>query len=101
MCFKFNSGLQNLHEDKEMSKKSRNRRQKISLDFDDEDYEFYDDDLDMDELARDIHSTDWGDYDYEKSSKADSRRRIERQRDMKKLYSELDEWEEFGVQGDW
>ncbi len=81
-----------------MSKKSRSKRQKINLDFDDDFDDLYDEKFDLDQLSRDIYSTDWGDYEdqYEKDSRSDARRKIERRRDMKKLYSELDEWEVFG-----
>jgi hypothetical protein len=87
----------------EMSKKSHKKRQKIVFDFDDDFDELYDDDFDLDQLSRDIYSTDWGDHDYpyEKGNGNDARRRIERRRDMRKLYSELDEWEEFGSKSNW
>ncbi len=86
-----------------MGKKSRKKRQKIDLEFDNDFNDLYDDDFDLEQLSRDIYSTDWGDheYEYEKNSGSDARRKIERRRDMKKLYSELDEWEEFGSKGNW
>jgi hypothetical protein len=62
--------------------------------------DFLDDDFDLRELSRDIYSTEWGnDYYYEKYFTGDSRKRVERRRDLKKLYSQLDEWEGFGDGG--
>ena len=66
-------------------------------DFDpyDDDYVFVDE-LGSDELAKDIFSTDW-----ESNSKApeptDARRRIEQREETKRLYYQLDDWEEFGA----
>lgn len=70
-----------------MGKKVR----KLSPEMDFDDF----DDFDDHDLARDIFSTDWDHYSEEKYP-ADARRKIERRRDMKKLYSQLNEWEEFG-----
>ena len=59
----------------------------------DDDY-IYVDDLDSDDLARDIFSTDW-----ESSSKStkptDARRKIEQREETKRLYSQLDDWAVF------
>jgi hypothetical protein len=84
-----------------MSKKSRAKRQKVNLDFDDDFGDLYDDDFDLDDISRDVDKDEWDDFDYDKRFKTDARRRIERRRDMKRLYSQLDEWEEFGARGDW
>mgnify|MGYP001826317293 FL=1 len=67
--------------------------------YDDADF-IYDDDMDIKDIARDFYSTD-KDYDLEEESRITARRQIERRTDMKKLYSELDEWEEFGNYDDW
>jgi hypothetical protein len=47
----------------------------------------------MKDLARDFYSTDWDEYMEDGNMTA--RRKIERRRDYQKVYSELDEWEEF------
>jgi hypothetical protein len=60
----------------------------------------YDDEIDIGDLSRDFYSTDRGDY-YGTDGSFSARRKIELRRDMKKLYSQLDEWEEFGEQTDW
>jgi hypothetical protein len=84
-----------------MSKKSLAKRQKVDLDFEDDFDDLYDDDFDLEEMSRDLDSDEWDDFDYDKREKTDARRRIERRRDVKRLYSELDEWEQFGARGDW
>jgi hypothetical protein len=51
----------------------------------------YDDDFDLRQLSNDYHGDDeWG----ADEDKFTARRKIERRRDLKKLYSQLDEWEE-------
>jgi hypothetical protein len=87
-----------------MSKKSRKKRQKIDVEFDEDGFDdMYDDDYDLDNLSRDIYSTEWGNYEFDNDKRggSDARRRIERHRDMKKLYSELNDWEEFGTEDSW
>jgi hypothetical protein len=83
-----------------MSKKSRAKRQKVNLEFDEFD-DLYDDDLNLPEFSSNADKDEWDDYGYDQQFKTDARRRIERRRDMKRLYSELDDWEEFGARGDW
>ena len=60
----------------------------------------YDDDIDIKDIARDFYSTDFS-YESDAENRITARRQIERRRDMKRLYSELDEWEEFGELSDW
>jgi hypothetical protein len=86
-----------------MSKKSRKKHQKFDLEFDDDFFDGNDNDFDLDQLSRDIYSTEWGSYEERtvSSGKSDSRRRIQHRRDIKKLYSQLDDWEEFGSEGQW
>ena len=60
----------------------------------------YDDDMEMSDIARDFYSAD-SDYESDEEARITARRQIERRRDMKKLYSELDEWEEFGIADNW
>lgn len=80
------------------------RARKHSRDFDFDPYDdfddLYDDDLEKKEFARDIYSTEWGDH-IEKDKRISSRRQIERRNEMKKLYSQLDDFEEFGEHSDW
>jgi hypothetical protein len=82
-----------------MGKKSGKNPREFELDeiddFDDLD------DLDVKGLSRDIYSAEWDDEYEEKQDRADARRKIERRRDMKRLYSELNDWEEFGLNEDW
>lgn len=81
---------------------SRKRKFRQKMDFepsDDVDFN-YDDDMDIKDIARDFYSTD-SYYESDEESRITARRQIERRRDMKKLYSELDEWEEFGNHEDW
>ena len=83
-----------------MGKKSRDTIRRMEVEsFDGHDDDF-DGEFDLDELSRDIYSTDWG-GEYETEERFSVRRKIERRADMKKLYSELDEWEEFGRINDW
>jgi hypothetical protein len=78
-----------------MSKKSRQQKQKLRiLELEDLE-ESFDDDFDLDELSKDIYSTDWGN-DWESDEGFSARRKIERRRDRQKLYSELDDFEGFG-----
>jgi hypothetical protein len=65
------------------------------MDFDpyDEFEDLEDSELSMKDLARDFYSTDWDEYMEDGNMTA--RRKIERRRDYQKVYSELDEWEEF------
>ncbi len=67
------------------------------------DAEFLDDidELDGDiDLSQEAYGADWEDFD-EKRDRADARRKIERRREMKRLYSELNDWEEFGLSDEW
>ena len=82
-----------------MAKKARKKFKE--LDFDPyDDFDEFDDELDVKELSKDINSSDWGDY-YETEERFSARRKIERRNDMKKLYSQLDEWEQYGDRVDW
>lgn len=83
-----------------MGKKSRKRTREMDFDAYDEWGGAYDDDFDVNELANDIYSTEWRNG-YESEERFTARRKIERRRDMKKLYSQLDDWEEFGSKTDW
>ena len=65
-----------------------------------DDFDDLDSDIDLKELSGDTYSADWEDFD-EKRDRTDARRKIERRREMKRLYSELNDWEEFGLSDDW
>ena len=83
-----------------MSKKARKKYRELDFDPLDELDDLYDDDFDVNELARERHNTGWDDY-FETEERFSARRKIERRNDMKKLYSQLDEWEQFGDRPDW
>lgn len=78
-----------------MSRNSRKKRQKPAFEYDDA---LFDDDLDLEGVGDDILDLDW--ELNEKPGRRDARRRIERHREMQRLYSELDDWEEFGSRYD-
>ncbi len=83
-----------------MGKKSRKHHRDLNwIPFDGFD-DIYDEDMDIKDLSRDIYSTDWGGYS-ERVDRSSTRRKIERRSDMKKLYSELNDWEEFGSRESW
>ncbi|MFC1720129.1 hypothetical protein ACFL00_03200 [Pseudomonadota bacterium] len=77
-----------------MGKRARKNYRNVSIENEDDFDDLFDDDFDANELSKDIYSTEWGDDDGDSSVNA--RRKIERRKDIKKLYSQLDEWEEFG-----
>jgi hypothetical protein len=79
-----------------MAKKVKKKYRDLDHDLYDEYDDLYGDDFDLKSLARDVHSTtDWDDY-FASAKKMTARRKIEQRRDMKRLYSELDDFEEFG-----
>jgi hypothetical protein len=77
-----------------MGKRARKNYRNVSIENEDDFDDLFDDDFDANEISKDIYSTEWGDDDGDSSVNA--RRKIERRKDIKKLYSQLDEWEEFG-----
>jgi hypothetical protein len=86
--------------DGDMAKKARKKYKELDFDPFDEFDDLYSDDLDVKELSRDPQGDGWDDY-LETEERFSARRKIERRHDMKKLYSQLDEWEQFGDRGDW
>lgn len=78
-----------------MGKKSRKNYRNLDIEDNDDFEDLFDDGFDANDLSKDIYSTEWGDND-DADSGFSTRRKIERRKDMKKLYSQLDEWEEFG-----
>jgi hypothetical protein len=83
-----------------MASRKQKFRQKMDFEsYDDVDY-MDDDDMDIKDIARDFYSAD-SNYESDEESRITARRQIERRRELRKLYSELDEWEQFGDQDDW
>jgi len=83
-----------------MAKKARKKYKELDFDPFDEFDDAFDGELDVKELSRDIQNSQWGDY-YDTEERFSARRKIERRNDMKKLYSQLDDWEQFGDRVDW
>ncbi len=83
-----------------MAKKARKKYKELDFDPLDEFDDLYSDDLDVKELSREIQQGGWDDY-LDPEERFSARRKIERRNDMKKLYSQLDEWEQFGDRVDW
>jgi hypothetical protein len=83
-----------------MAKKARKKYKELDFDPLDEFDDLYSDDLDVKELSREIQQGGWDDY-LDTEERFSARRKIERRNDMKKLYSQLDEWEQFGDRVDW
>ena len=82
-----------------MAKKARKKYRELEFEPMDEFEDLYDNELDVSELAGSADS-EWGEY-HDSDASFSARRRIERRNDMKKLYSQLDEWEQFGDRADW
>jgi hypothetical protein len=81
-----------------MAKKSRKHHRNMDFDAFDDFEDSFDDDYELHELSIEYDSDDdWNSGE----GKFTARRKIERRKDMKKLYSQLDEWEEFGSRTDW
>lgn len=83
-----------------MGKKSGKHHRDFAYD-DFDDFEDFDDNLDLNDVSRGLRDSDWDDDVDDKRSRGSARRKIERRREMKKLYSELNDWEEFGLSEDW
>ena len=83
-----------------MTKKARKKFKELDFDPYDEFDETFDEELDVKELSRDSSNGGWDEY-HDTEERFSARRKIERRNDMKKLYSQLDEWEQFGDRADW
>ena len=83
-----------------MAKKARKKYKELDFDPFDEFDDLYDDDLDVKEHSREVRHAGRGD-DFETEERFSARQKIERRNDMRKLYSQLDEWEQFGDRVDW
>lgn len=60
----------------------------------------FEDNADLDELSSEFAIGDQDEF-FEPEERFSARRKIERRNDMRRLYSQLDEWEEFGTRYDW
>lgn len=83
-----------------MASKKRKLRQKMKFDMFEDMGLIHDDDIDFEDISRDVFSAESGYAPYEEK-RISARRQIERRRDMKDLYSELEDWEESGKHRDW
>jgi len=77
-----------------MGKKARKHYRNVSIENEDDFDDLFNDDFDAHELSKDPHSPEWNEDEGERGVSA--RRKIERRKDIRKLYSQLDDWEEFG-----
>ena len=82
-----------------MAKKTRKHVPDLDFDSFDEFSDFDEEDFELKELAG-ATERDWDEYDDPHASFS-ARRKIERHRDMRKLYSQLDDWEEYGEPSNW
>ena len=83
-----------------MGKRALKQNREFKFDpFDDFD-EIYDAGFDFKDITGDFDPSEWGDEVREKG-RVNARRKIERRNEMKKLYSELNDWEEFGESESW
>jgi hypothetical protein len=83
-----------------MAKKARKKFKELDFDPLDEFDDAYDQEFDVKDVARDSSNGGWDDH-YDTEEHFSARRKIERRNDIKKLYSQLDEWEQFGDRNDW
>jgi len=85
-----------------MAKKAGKKYRDLDFDpFDDADDLYGDGELGDNDLAGNSLDAGWGDDYLEAEERLSARRKIERRKDMRKLYSQLDEFEEFGDRVDW
>lgn len=83
-----------------MAKKAKKRDQEMDFEVFDDFDDLYEDGMDLKTLTGRFYHPEW-EEDSGSASKMTARRTIERRRDMQKLYSQLDEWEEFGEHVNW
>ncbi len=83
-----------------MSKKSRRNRAKLDPHRFEAPLDLMadDDDIDLDHLDGDLDDDDWW-SDADAEARMSTRRKIERRRERRALYSELNDWESFGQRG--
>lgn len=83
-----------------MASKNRKFREKPDYDPYDDYNEDFEDDMDIEDIARDFYSTDW-EGAFKTDRRMNARRKIEQRREMKRLYSQLDDFAEFGEHANW
>jgi len=84
-----------------MGRKRRSALQEFDSDPYDEYEEELDDDLDnLGNLSKDFYSTDWEDPSGSER-RFSTRRKIERRNDLKELYSQFDDWDDFDFSNEW
>ena len=81
------------------------KRRPNSQEFDSDPYDEYEDELDDDlddlgYLSKDFYSTDWEDPSGSER-RFSTRRKIERRNDLKKLYSQFDDWDDSDLSDEW
>lgn len=85
-----------------MAKRARKKNRDFNFDPYDDFDDMYDDDFDPKDVSKDFYSTEWGEDDISDwNGHGTARRKIERRNEMKRLYSELNDWEEFGDSDNW
>ena len=82
----------------------RKRRSDLQ-NFDSEPYDEYEDELDDDfddigDLSKDFYSADWEDPSGAER-RISTRRRIERRNELKELYSQFDDWDDYDLNNEW
>ncbi len=83
-----------------MARKLQKHRRNVDPDqFDDFD-DIYDENFDLDDLSRDIYSTEWGN-DSEETERKSHRRKGGRRGELRRPHYELEDWEEFGEDDNW
>jgi hypothetical protein len=80
-------------------KSQKNQTEKFDLFNDFDDFDF-DEDPGLERFSRDLKGEEWGDY-HDRGRRGSTRRQIERRQELKRLYSELNDWEEFGETEHW
>lgn len=83
-----------------MASKKRKHRQKMKVDLYQDYDDYFDEDFDINDIAKDFYGEEWNYYE-ESDDRMTARRKIEKRNDLKKLYSQLDDFEEFGEPAGW
>lgn len=83
-----------------MGKKTHKHKRSSDFDTFDDVENFYDEEFDSKELSRDIYSTEWGMYP-ESDDLGRPQSKSRRQGGKNRVYSELNDWEEFGERDSW
>ncbi|MBT8060401.1 MAG: hypothetical protein KJO33_12440 [Gammaproteobacteria bacterium] len=83
-----------------MAKKSGKRDKETDFDLFENFDDLNDDEMDLKALTGRFYHPEW-EEDFESGARMTARRTIERRRDMRKLYSQFDDWEEIGEHVNW